>query len=445
MKPYPEYKDSGVEWIGEIPAGWETKKLKFATEVLPSNVDKHIHEEEIQVRLCNYTDVYYNEKINKNLTLKKGSCTEAEYQKFSIQKNYVILTKDSEARDDIGIPALVEEDLEDVVCGYHLTMLKPLTIDGNYLYRFIQSSGTRKYFELNSNGVTRFGLGKSSIENLIVPQPSKDEQQQIVSHLDIRTQQIDELIQNKEQKIKLLQEKRTAVINQAVTKGLNPDAEMKDSGVEWIGEIPKGWKKKKIKHLTSKIGSGVTPKGGAEVYKTSGIPILRSQNIHFDGLHLSEVAFITREIHESMYRSQVKPNDILLNITGASLGRCCVVPDNFSEANVNQHVCILRTLTDLDSSYLNYCLSSNVGQTQIWMGENGTAREGLNFESLGNITLFTPSFYEQTKIVSDLDTKTQQIDQLISKEQRKIELLKEYRQSLISDAVTGKIDVRDVA
>jgi len=217
LNPDVEMKDSGVEWIGEIPVGWSLKKLKFATEVLPSNVDKHIHEEEIQVRLCNYTDVYYNEKINKNLTLKKGSCTEAEYQKFSIQKNYVILTKDSEARDDIGIPALVEEDLEDVVCGYHLTMLKPLTIDGNYLYRFIQSSGTRKYFELNSNGVTRFGLGKSSIENLIVPQPSKDEQQQIANFLDIRTQQINDLIGKEQRKIELLKEYRQSLISDAVT------------------------------------------------------------------------------------------------------------------------------------------------------------------------------------------------------------------------------------
>jgi type I restriction enzyme S subunit len=444
MKPYPEYKDSGVEWIGEIPVGWETRRLASLGLFSKGNGIKKDEVKPTGSPCIRYGEIYtkYNRVFYNPISFIDE---ETSLNCISIQKGDVLFAGSGESEEEIG-KTLVYYGENDIFAGGDIIILKLIQgLNPLFISYLMVSNGVNHQKSRNAKGGIIVHIYPKQLREIQVSIPPFPEQTKIANFLDTKTQQIDKLIQNKEQKIKLLQEKRTAVINQAVTKGLNPDAEMKDSGVEWIGEIPKGWKKKKIKHLTSKIGSGVTPKGGAEVYKTSGIPILRSQNIHFDGLHLSEVAFITREIHESMYRSQVKPNDILLNITGASLGRCCVVPDNFSEANVNQHVCILRTLTDLDSSYLNYCLSSNVGQTQIWMGENGTAREGLNFESLGNITLFTPSFYEQTKIVSDLDTKTQQIDQLISKEQRKIELLKEYRQSLISDAVTGKIDVRDVA
>ena len=121
MKRYDSYKDSGVEWIGEIPSQWGLKKLKHISDVRPSNVDKHIYEEEVQVHLCNYTDVYYQEVINSDTVLKKGSCNDNEYEKFKLDEGDVIITKDSESPDDIGIPVYIEETLEsegrDV--GYH--------------------------------------------------------------------------------------------------------------------------------------------------------------------------------------------------------------------------------------------------------------------------------------------------------------------------------------
>ena len=124
--PNVEMKPSGIEWIGEIPAHWEIKKLKYIAEILPSNVDKHIYPDEIEVRLCNYTDVYYNDYITVDTILKKGSCKESEFAKFVLRKGDVIITKDSETPDDIGVPTYVKEDLADVVCGYHLTMINDL-------------------------------------------------------------------------------------------------------------------------------------------------------------------------------------------------------------------------------------------------------------------------------------------------------------------------------
>ncbi|MCY3721092.1 MAG: restriction endonuclease subunit S [Candidatus Poribacteria bacterium] len=217
LNPNVEMKPSGVEWIGEIPAHWEVKRLKHIAKILPSNVDKHIYSDEIQVRLCNYTDVYYNDYITVNTVLQRGSCKEREFAKFVLRKGDVIITKDSETPDDIGVPTFVKDNLENVVCGYHLTLIRPYGCRGEFIFRFIQSDRTRRYFELNSNGITRYGLGKSSIENLLLPIPSDSEQRQIANFLDHKTQQIDDLTVAEQRKIELLKEYRQSLISEAVT------------------------------------------------------------------------------------------------------------------------------------------------------------------------------------------------------------------------------------
>ena len=217
LDPNVEMKPSGVEWIGEIPAHWEVNRLKHVAKILPSNVDKHIYPDEIQVRLCNYTDVYYNDYITVDTVLKKGSCKESEFAKFALRKGDVIITKDSETPDDIGVPTYVKDDLDNVVCGYHLTMIRPFACLGEFVFRFIQSDRTRRYFEVNSNGITRYGLGKSSIENLLLPIPTDSEQRQIADFLNNKTKQIDELISAEQRKIELLKEYRQSLISEAVT------------------------------------------------------------------------------------------------------------------------------------------------------------------------------------------------------------------------------------
>ena len=217
LDPNVEMKPSGVEWIGEIPAHWEIKRLKYVAKILPSNVDKHIYPDEIQVRLCNYTDVYYNDYITVDTVLKNGSCKKSEFAKFVLRKGDIIITKDSETPDDIGVPTYVKDDLDNVVCGYHLTMIRPLACRGEFIFRFIQSDRTRRYFEVNTNGITRYGLGKPSIENLLLPIPPDSEQTQIANFLDCKTQQIDELVSAEQRKIELLKEYRQSLISEAVT------------------------------------------------------------------------------------------------------------------------------------------------------------------------------------------------------------------------------------
>lgn len=195
------------------------------------------------------------------------------------------------------------------------------------------------------------------------------------------------------------------------------------------------WPVDRVKDLTSKIGSGVTPKGGASSYVDSGIPLLRSQNIHFDGLHLDDVAFITKQVHSEMAGTCVRAHDVLLNITGASIGRCTYVPETLGEANVNQHVCIIRPLARINHKFLTYFLSSPWGQDQILSSFTGASRQGLASKELGAIQVPTPPVPQQEIIVKYLDRTCAAVDAAISVKRSQIEALEVLRRNQIESAV----------
>jgi type I restriction enzyme S subunit len=214
-----ELNDSGVEWIGEIPKHWVVKKLKNICDLSISSVDKHIIENERKVFVCNYTDVYYNEFITKELELRVGSCSEVEYSNFLLNQDDVIITKDSESPNDIGVPSLVKDTLENVVCGYHLSIIKPRieSIKGGYLFRQLQTKRIRNYYEINSNGITRFGLGKYSVLETPIIVPPIEEQKIIIDYINIETLKIDELISIEKRRIDTLKEYRQSLISEVIT------------------------------------------------------------------------------------------------------------------------------------------------------------------------------------------------------------------------------------
>jgi type I restriction enzyme, S subunit len=221
-------------------------------------------------------------------------------------------------------------------------------------------------------------------------------------------------------------------------KTLKPYPEYKPSGVEWLGEIPEHWEVVRLKWLVSKIGSGKTPRGGAQIYADSGVLFLRSQNVHFDGLRLDDAVFIDNTIDADMVTTRVRSGDVLLNITGASLGRCCAVPDGFPPANVSQHVCIIRPQHHrVETRFLSSNLASRPVQAQVFADEVGTSREGLAFDQVSNLLVALPTdLNEQRAIGKFLDRETARIDGLVAKKERLIALLQEKRTALISHAVT---------
>ncbi|MFM5601700.1 restriction endonuclease subunit S [Aeromonas veronii] len=227
-----------------------------------------------------------------------------------------------------------------------------------------------------------------------------------------------------------------ATAQQGLVEKYQPYPEYKDSGVEWLGDVPTDWRVIKLGFLATKIGSGKTPSGGATVYVDDGITFLRSQNVYDDGLRLDDVVHITPDIDIEMAHSRVKPMDILINITGASIGRTCIVPLGIGSANVNQHVCIIRLNKSEIIRFVSWAVKAQSTKAQIDNAQTGAAREGMNFEQIASLLLSLPPETECEKISDFLDYETARIDRLIAQQQRLIELLKEKRQAEISHAVT---------
>ncbi len=422
MKKYDSYKDSGIEWIGEIPSHWDVTRIKYKFQIGRGRV---ISNEDL------VEDAIY--PVYSSQTLNNGCLGHIET--FDFDDKLITWTTDGA---NAGTVFLREGKFNCTnVCG----TLKGKSDDviPEFDYYFLQYA-TQFYKRPDTNGAKIMNNEMAVILSLKL---STEEQTAIAKYLEHKTTQIDKLIAKKEQFIQLLEEERVAVINQAVTKGLDPNVSMKDSGIEWLGQIPKHWEVNKIKSVTKKIGSGVTPKGGAEIYELTGIPLLRSQNVYFDGFRLDNVAYITREIHDSMKNSQVLFGDVLLNITGGSIGRCYYVTNEFEEANVNQHVCIVRPNERIITEFLYYVLSSTLGQQQIDLCQTGGNREALNFEQLKNFFLILPSVEEQYELILQLKKSLKAVSLTIIKSIQEIELLKEYKTALISEVVTGKIDVRN--
>lgn len=219
LDPSVKMKDSGIGWLGEIPAHWELRKLKYISTARFSNVDKHKVEGEVPVRLCNYVDVYYNEYITPDLNFMEATASLSEIAKFKLIEGDVIVTKDSESWDDIAVPAYVQSRLPNVLCGYHLAQIRPnpKLINGEYLFRSFSGSGINDQFKVAATGITRYGLGKYWLENSLFPVPPMDEQSAIVSFLGQETEKIDQMTQKINDSVRLLQEYRTALIAAAVT------------------------------------------------------------------------------------------------------------------------------------------------------------------------------------------------------------------------------------
>jgi type I restriction enzyme S subunit len=283
-------------------------------------------------------------------------------------------------------------------------------------------------------GTTFLEISKSHIRNVRFPCPPLREQQKIASILS----KVDELIQKTDQVIEQTQRLKKGLVQRLLTKGIGHKRFKTLKLYNDSITIPEQWTVAKLKNYTTKLGSGITPTGGRQVYVKKGIPLIRSQNVHFDGLKLDDVAYITQIIHDEMKSTKLQDNDVLLNITGASLGRCTFIPANFGEGNVNQHVCIIRPKTNLNAIFLSYFLSSYVGQKMIFRSPNGLSREGLNFKEIGSFQILIPSLQEQEKIVSIIS----KIIHVLGRHQRRSVSLENLKKGLMQKLLTGKIRVK---
>ncbi len=218
-KPYPDYKPSGIEWLGDIPAHWEIRRLGHVANVQSSNVDKHSREQEIPVLLCNYVDVYKNDAITQDLSFMVATASYVEIDRFQIEAGDVLLTKDSEAWNDIGVASLVRNCEDTVVLGYHCALVRPnlKIVESRYVFRALQSSSVAYQFHVRAKGVTRYGLTLGAMRTTAIPLPPLAEQVAIAEYLDRLTSKIDTAIANTRRELELLEEYRTRMISDVVT------------------------------------------------------------------------------------------------------------------------------------------------------------------------------------------------------------------------------------
>lgn len=436
-------KGSDIEWLGYIPVNWNIHSLK---RVLSTPITDGPHE----------TPILYDEGIPFvsaesvkggviNLDYKRGYISLEDHKRFqrkvSPKKGDIFIVKSGATTGNVGLA--ITDQVFDIWSPLALVRGDSSVVEQEFLYYLLLSNIFRVQVEQGWSYGTQQNISMKTLGNIKIIVPPLEEQKIIIKYLHNKCTQIDTIIAKEQSVIEKMQEYKKAIITQAITRGLNSSAKMKKTGFEWIGMIPKHWNVKKIKYLTSKIGSGKTPKGGSDIYVDEGVLFIRSQNVYDGYFDLSSAVFISHEIDCTMSNTRVYRDDVLLNITGGSIGRSCLYESD-ELANVNQHVCIIRCNSQMRPKFMQYFWNSSIGKTSIDIYQSGANREGLNFFGIGNTVVPTPELYEQDKIISYLDDKCDSIDRVISQKLTIIDTLAEYKRSLIYEVVTGKKEVPHV-
>ena len=435
FESYPAYKPSGVAWLGEVPVHWAIERAKW----LFQKMERPVREGD-EIVTC-FRDGIVTLRKNRHKLGFTESLKEIGYQ--GIRYGDLVIHSMDAFAGAIGI-----SDVDGKGTPVYSVCKPEQQVNAYFYAHTLREMARNQWIQALAKGIRErssdFRYTDFALQ--LVPLPPLAEQTAIVRYLDHVDRRIQRYIRAKQKLIELLEEQKQAVIHQAVTKGLDPDIRLKPSGVPWLGDVPAHWGVIPLGQLATKFGSGVTPRGGGTVYQKTGVPFLRSQNIHFEGLVLEDVARITPSLHHSLSGTHVVPGDVLLNITGASIGRVCSVPEDFSEGNVSQHVCIIRPKNSrLIPEFLAAFLSTPFMQREIRFEQNGASREGLTLRSIRSFKITVPPISEQQRILAEIRVQDGRLRPAIRRARRQIDLLREYRTRLIADVVTGKLDVREAA
>ena len=416
FKSYPEYKDSGVDWLGDVPAHWDVLPLKYLAMI------------------CNGRDYKDVEQLDGPYPVLGSGGEFARASHYLYEGQSVLLGR----KGTVDKPLFVQGRFWTVDTMFYTAVF------GSTDPRFLFYCSLPIPFQYYSTNTALPSMTQEALGNHVLAAPDRVEQSLIARFLDHETAKIDALIAEQQRLIELLQEKRQAVISHAVTKGLNPDAPMKDSGVEWLGEVPAHWDISQSKHLFQYVTSG--SRGWAEYYSETGPLFFRIANLHRNSIEPKtgpeHIQRVLPPIGSEGTRAQVKEGDILISIT-ADLGSVCVANANVAGAYVSQHVALARPNARVNSRWLAYVVSSTVGREQLLGAGYGGTKIQLSLDDIKTFIVPLPPNDEQYLISKFLDAETRKLDLLTAEHHHFEQLLQERRSALISAAVTGKIDVRD--
>ena len=448
-----QMKPSGIDWIKDIPSSWEINKVKYlATEPGTLFLDGDWIEsdviEESGIRYLTTGNVgagFYKEQGSGYISEK----TFSELHCLNVYPGDLMISR---LNEPIGRACIIPDTESRYVVAVDNVILRPNT---NYNKKFIMygmnADGYAEHANMIARGATMSRISRSQLGQFWLAFPNIEEQQAIADFLDKECAQIDSVAADLEKQIALLQQYKKSLITETVTKGLDKSVPMKDSGVEWIGEIPVGWELSRIKYLTDNhhpypIGDGDHGMIKADDYLTEGIPYIRVLNLTWgSGLNLENLVFISKEMNSLIKNSELKPNDILIAKTGATIGKTAIVPDSLPVSNTTSHVGKITLANVHDAKYFYYVMTSSIVQKQIQdISAMQSTRPELGIEGLKNLILTVPPFDIQQHIARFLDDHCAKIDRVLHEKGKQLSVIKQHKKSLIYEYVTGKKRVKEV-
>lgn len=437
LRPYPEYGETRSSPVDRFPAHWRVERLGALADLRVSSVDKVADASELPVRLCNYTDVYKHDRITAGMPFMFGTATASELQRFRIEPGDVLITKDSETWNDIGVPAVVASSAPDLVSGYHLALLRPGDrLLGQYLFRALQIPEVAYQLHINANGVTRFGLSHNAIKSIRIPLPPKDEQAAIVRFLQHADERIRRYIIAKQKFIELLEEQKQAITDRAVTRGVGVRARLKPSGLIGLGDIPAHWDVRPAKWFFREVDERSST-GAEELLSVS----------HITGVTPRAQKNVTMLMADSYVGHKVcLPGDLVINTMWAWMGALGV---SSHTGLVSPAYGVYRPHADsaLHRGYAHLLLRSRPYVDEYIARSTGiqSSRLRLYPEQFLRIQVVCPPPNEQLAIVAQVTSETAEAQAAIQTAQQQVKLIREFRTRLISDVVTGQLDVRAAA
>ena len=440
MKRYETYKDSGIQWVGEIPSHWEIVKLRYTGtfengltystgDIVEDDGILVLRSSNIQNEHITFDDCVYVNSVPKELMVSKGD---------------IIICSRNGSAALIGKCAIIEDDVK---ASFGAFMMRYRANINNKFAFYLFLSAVANYRGLFSTSTIN-QLTMSIINQMQVAIPSDTEQKNIAAYLDRKVSQIDATIAEKEQMLEDIKAYRSAIISEAVTKGLDKNVEMKDSGIEWIGIIPKTWKIVRIKHILDyktdslRVGPFGSSLSGND-FKTEGYWVY-NQRVVLDNNFNSNDTFVSQEKYKELSSFKVFAGDILLTTRG-TIGKVAIVPNTFHEGVL--HPCLIRFRVDdsiVNKDFLAYYFNdTNLILDQVKYNSNSTTIDVIYSYTLKELIVSLPPLDVQNDIVAHLNYRVQKIDEMLKEASQSVENLKSYKSTLITEAVTGKIDLRE--
>lgn len=434
MKKYTNYKNVNIEWLNEIPDHWKIKRLGWLTNLIVPMRDKptSFSGDIPWIRIEDFDGMYVTEsksdqKVSHELVKKMNLKV--------LPVNTVVCT----CSCSMGATAIVKKPL--ITNQTFIGIVPGKDLDSNYLFFLMQA--VKGHLDSIATGAIQSYLSRHNFSKLKISLPSIDEQKRIGIYLISQLEKIDTLISKKQKLVDLLKEERAAIINQAVTKGVDPNAEMKNSGFEWLGKIPKHWKRKRLRYLSEVIDPQPDHRA-PKIDDTNGYPYLGIRDINEDGTVNIETA---RKVEESAVQKQeksflVENGDIVFCKVGTLGFPRQIIKPNIRFA-LSATLVLIKVNNDNNPTFIKFALESNSIKNQIILMSSGSTRQSLGIQDIRKFLITIPEKKEQDRIVYSIETELYRINKIFKKIYRQIELLQEYRKALISEVVTGKIDVRD--